>query len=81
MATYKDIYRDLKNGYSFSNGYRYLYIDTCERYGSPSYGKDYIYWGNYGASAESVSYKNLCFVLSVIFGMRANEFYKTFKME
>lgn len=77
--TYKDIYNDLKRGFEFTDGYSTLCIGTCTRYGSPSYGKDYIYWTHYGSSAEKVSYKNLCWVVHVIFKMTANQFYKAFK--
>lgn len=79
--TYRDIYNDLKDGYSFTDGYHSISIGVCNRYESPSYGKEYIYWTYYGSSAETVSYKNLCWIMSNIFNMRANDFYKKFRKE
>lgn len=79
MASYKDIYKDLKAGYAFTYaqnqpyGYTALYIGESWRDG-----KNYIFWQRFGSSANTVSFKNLCWILSGIFKMTANEFYKTY---
>ncbi len=64
----RQAYQKLKAGWTLRYGSMAVcWIDTCERYGSPSYGKEYIYWQNYGGSAERVSMKNFQFILDVIF--------------
>lgn len=35
--------------------------------GSPSYGKDYLYWNHYGSSANRVNMESLQWILDVIF--------------
>lgn len=64
----REAYQRLKAGWTLRYGTMAVCrIDTCERWGSPSYGKDYIYWSHYGRSAETVSMKNFKFILDVIF--------------
>lgn len=61
-------YQKLKAGWTLRYGsMAYVWIGTCERYGSPSYGKRYIYWQHYGRSAGSVSMKYFKWVLDEIF--------------
>ena len=64
----REAYQRLKAGWTLRyDSMAVCYIATCERYGSPSYGKEYIYWQGYGRSAETVSMKNFKFILDVIF--------------
>lgn len=41
-ANLRAAYSDLKDGYTIIVGELKMWIYTCERWGSPSYGKDYI---------------------------------------
>lgn len=69
-------YKWLKLGYTLRfSSMAYCYIATCERYGSPSYGKEYIFWRNYGSSAVTVSMKNFKWLLDVIFKVTDYEDY------
>ena len=79
--TYKDIYNDLKNGFSFKEkgGLSFLFIGYSTQ--QIDYGKEYIFWQNYGQSAMSVSYRNLCWIMSNIFEMKANNFYNAYEIE
>lgn len=64
----RQAYQKLKAGWTLRySSMAVCWIDTCERYGSPSYGKEYIYWQHYGRSAERVSMKNFQWLLDVIF--------------
>lgn len=63
----RQAYQKLKTGWTLNYGGALCYIAVCERWGSPSYGKEYIYWQHYGRSAERVSMKNFKFILDVIF--------------
>lgn len=63
----RQAYQRLKAGWTLNYGGSLCWIGVCERYGSPSYGKEYIYWQHYGRSAERVSMKNFQFILDVIF--------------
>lgn len=56
-ANLKSAYKDLKAGYTIIVGYLKMYIYTCERYNSPSYGKDYIACDHYGFWSIRVNYK------------------------
>jgi hypothetical protein len=60
-------YQKLKDGYTLRYGTAVCFIGTDERWGSPSYGKEYIYWNYYGKSAKTVSMKNFKWLLDVIF--------------
>ena len=72
----REAYEWLKRGYTLRfSPMAYCYIATCERYGSPSYGKEYIYWHDYGSSAETVSMKNFKWLLDVIFKVTDYEDY------
>lgn len=57
-ANIKSAYRDLKDGYTIIVGGTKMYIYTCDRWGSPSYGKDYIALDGYGFSAITVNFKD-----------------------
>ena len=75
----REAYQRLKAGWTLRYGSMAVcWIDTCERYGSPSYGKEYIYWQGYGRSAKTVSLKNFKFILDVIFKV---EDYLDFSLE
>ena len=64
----REAYQRLKAGWTLRYGSMAVcWIDTDERYGSPSYGKEYIYWQGYGRSAMTVSMKNFKWLLDVIF--------------
>ena len=79
MATFKELYKRLKDGHEFENNFSYVCIGTCDRWGSPSYGKDYIYWQHYGQSANTVSFENFKWIAQTIFKCpTANEFIKLF---
>jgi hypothetical protein len=72
----REAYQRLKAGWTLRYGSMAVcWIDTCERYGSPSYGKEYIYWQGYGRSAETVSMKNFKWLLDVIFEVTDYEDY------
>jgi len=74
----REAYQWLKKGYLLRYGTAVCRIATCERYGSPSYGKEYIYWNHYGSSAETVSLKKFKWLLDVIFEV---EDYSDYKLE
>lgn len=79
--TLREIYKNLKDGASYKNGYQYIRIGTCERYGSPSYGKKYIYWHGLGSSANKVIYENFLFIVHVIFGINTAKEFNDYFME
>lgn len=57
-ANLRSAYSDLKDGYTIIVGELRMWIYTCERWGSPSYGKDYIAYLCYGRSASTVNFKS-----------------------
>ena len=57
-ANLRAAYSDLKDGYTIVVGELKMWIYTCERWGSPSYGKDYICYCSYGRSASTVNFKS-----------------------
>ena len=57
-ANLRAAYSDLKDGYTIIVGESRMWIYTCERWGSPSYGKDYIAYLCYGRSASTVNFKS-----------------------
>lgn len=57
-ANLRAAYSDLKDGYTIIVGELRMWIYTCERWGSPSYGKDYIAYLCYGRSASTVNFKS-----------------------
>ena len=64
----RQVMRDLKCGWTLKYGsMATVCIGTCDRWGSPSYGKDYLYWNHYGSSANRVNLESLQWVLDVIF--------------
>lgn len=71
MEKLRHAYQWLKAGLTLRYGSMAVcWIGTCERYGSPSYGKEYIYWQHYGSSAETVSLKNFKWLLDTIFEVK-----------
>lgn len=56
-ANLKAAYEDLKLGYDIIVGHLRMYIYICERRGSPSYGKEYIYYNGYGSWSSTVNFK------------------------
>lgn len=75
----REAYQCLKAGWTLRYGSMAVcYIGTCERWGSPSYGKEYIYWSHYGRSANKVSMKSFKFILDVIFKV---DDYSDYKLE
>lgn len=79
MASFEELYKRLKNGHCFERDHHYVTIGTCDRWGSPSYGKDYIYWQNYGSSANTVSFDEFKWIAQEIFECKtANDFLKYF---
>ena len=64
----REAYQRLKAGWTLRYGSMAVcWIDTCEQWGAPSYGKKYIYWKCYGRSANTVSMKNFKWILDTIF--------------
>lgn len=63
----REAYRMLKAGWTLKYGTALCFIGVCEICGSPSYGKEYIYWEHYGRSAVTVSMRNFKWLLDVIF--------------
>lgn len=63
----REAYLRLKEGFQLNYGGASCVIGICDRYGSPSYGKEYIYWSHYGRSANTVSLENFKWILDVIF--------------
>lgn len=57
-ANLRAAYSDLKDGYTIIVGELKMWIYTCETWGSPSYGKDYIAYLCYGRSASTVNFKS-----------------------
>lgn len=57
-ANLRAAYSDLKDGYTIIVGELKMWIYTCESWGSPSYGKDYIAYLCYGRSASTVNFKS-----------------------
>lgn len=80
MATFRELYKKLKEGYWFEKEYHCVGIGTCNRWESPSYGKSYIYWQHYGSSANTISLANFIWIAQTIFDCKtANEFVKFFE--
>lgn len=63
----REAYKWLKAGYRLRYGTAVCFIATDSRWGSPSYGKEYIYWEHYGRSANRVNMKEFKWILDVIF--------------
>ncbi len=57
-ANLKSAYRDLKAGYTIYVEGMKMFIYTCERQRSPSYGKDYIACEYYGSISIGVNYRD-----------------------
>lgn len=57
-ANQKSAYQDLKAGYTIKVGHIEMFIYTCERWGSPSYGKDYIACEGAGSWSIRVNYRD-----------------------
>ena len=60
-ANLRAAYSDLKDGYTIIVGELRMWIYTCERWGSPSYGKDYIACYHYGKWAIGVNFKDFSY--------------------
>ena len=61
-ANLRAAYSDLKDGYTIIVGELRMWIYTCERWGSPSYGKDYIACDHYGGQwAIGVNFKDFSY--------------------
>jgi len=79
MANFREIYKSLKAGIWYEKENHCVGIGTCDRWESPSYGKDYIYYQHYGSSATTVNFNDFVWIAQTIFGCKtANEFLEYF---
>lgn len=73
----KEIYRNINSGKVYGNpvlDVRFPYFQMNV------YADDtYIYWWNYGSSANRNTLRDLNFVIGIIFGMTPEEFCKTYQ--
>lgn len=79
MDKLREAYQRLKAGWTLRyDSMASCFIGTDDRYNSPSYGKEYIFWNHYGSSANRVNLEEFKWILDVIFEV---EDYSAYKLE
>ena len=75
----REAYLRLKAGWTLRyDNMASCFIGTVTNWDAPDYGKEYIFWRNYGRSATTVSLRNFKWILDEIFNV---EDYSAYKLE